>query len=205
MRDRNVDDAIETTQFDVAAKSLLIRVQGPDRAGVVAEVTGVLEANKLYVASITFNLLLPRQDQYEMEILARGDLPDLQTVEGLIEAGEFWRSATGSEGAGIHWPTAFMLHVALNTPDREGLIAQISEIVGKPRETDLRSKGGSFVHMVGITYNSGGAEGGTAYFSMRANIATQAIEIQQQIEAHLRSWAKKHDVEEDLWIRDLNP
>lgn len=205
MRDRKVDDTIEAMKFDSKARSLLIRVHGLDRAGVIAEVTGQLETQNLYVASITFNLLLPKQNQYEMEILARGDLPDLHNVNHLIEIKEFWRPATVSEGACIYWPTAFMFHVALNTPDREGLIAKISEIVGKPRETDLRSKGGSFVHMVGITYNSGGAEGGTAYFSMRANIATQAIEIQEQIEAHLLTWAKKDDIEGDLWIRDLNP
>jgi hypothetical protein len=40
---------------------------------------------------------------------------------------------------------------------------------------------------------------------MRANIATQATEIQEQIELHLRTWAKKNAREGDLWIRDLNP
>ena len=205
MRERKMDDVIEVRKFDSTAKSLLIRVHGADRAGLIAEVSGQLETQKLYVASITFNLLLPEQNQYEMEILAKGDLPDLHEVKNLIELEEFWQLASSSEEACIYWPTAFMFHVALNTPDCEGLIASISEIVGKPREADFRSKGGSFVHMVGITHNSGGAEGGTAYFSMRANIATQAAEIQEQIEAHLRAWAKENDIEEDLWIRDLNP
>jgi predicted amino acid-binding ACT domain protein len=205
MPDRKVDDTIEVTKFDSTMNSLLIRVRGLDRPGVIAEVTGELEIQKLYVASITFNLVLPDQNRYEMEILAKGALPDLQNVKHLIEFQEFWKTTTFSEGECIHWPTAYMFHVALNTPDCEGLIAKISDIVGKSRETDSRIKSGSFVHMVGITYNSGGAQGGTAYFSMRANIATQATEIQEQIELHLRTWAKKNAREGDLWIRDLNP
>ena len=205
MRDKNFDDTIEVKKFDSATKSLLFRARGMDRPGVIAEVTGLLEIQRLYVASITFNLLLPDQNQYEMEILAKGAMHDLQNVNNLIDNKEFWRPDTISEGEYIYWPTANMFHVALNTPDCEGLIAKISEIVGKPRETDLRNKSGSFVHMVGITYNSGGTQGGTPYFSMRANIATQTMEVQKQIESHLRAWAKNNHIEGDLWIRDLNP
>jgi hypothetical protein len=205
MQDRKPDDTIAVTNFDSTAKSLLIRAHGMDRPGVIAEVTGRLEIQKLYVASITFNLTLPNQNQYEMEIVAKGALPDLHNVNHLIEIKRFWRPKAISAGERIYWPTAFMFHIALNTPDSEGLIAKISEIVGKSRETDLRDKRGSFVHMVGITYNSGGAQGGTAYFSMRANIATQTLEIQEQIEADLLTWAKENHIEGDLWIRDLNP
>ena len=197
-------DLIETRKFDSVANALQIRGSGPDRAGVIAGVTEELEKYGLYVASITFNLLLSEQNQYEMEICAKGEQDHVQQVSRSIEAGEFWQPAA-AEGPNIHWPTAFMFHIALYTPDREGLIAQVSKIVRQARETDLPNKGGSFVHMVGITDNSAGAEGGTAYFSMRANVATQGIEVQQQIEAHLRTWAEEHDIEEDLWIRDLNP
>ncbi|MBT4496184.1 MAG: hypothetical protein HOC74_00595 [Gemmatimonadetes bacterium] len=205
MPDEKRDDAIEATQLDATARSLLIQARGPDRVGVIAEVTGQLETQNLYVASITFNLTMPDQNRYEMEILAKGDLADLRNVAHLIETEEFWPPATVSEGERVYWPTARMFHVALNTPDREGLIAKISEIVGKPRETDSRSKSGSFIHMVAITTNSGGAQGGTAYFSMRANIATQTSDIQEQIGSHLQTWAKDNDIESDLWIRDLNP
>ncbi|MBT4269616.1 MAG: hypothetical protein HOD85_35870, partial [Deltaproteobacteria bacterium] len=56
MPDEKRDDAIEATQLDATARSLLIQARGPDRVGVIAEVTGQLETQNLYVASITFNL-----------------------------------------------------------------------------------------------------------------------------------------------------
>lgn len=205
MPDEKRDDAIEAKQLDAAARSLIIQARGPDRVGVIAEVTGQLEVQNLYVASITFNLTMEDQNQYEMEVLAKGDLADLRNVAHLIETGEFWQPAAASEAERVYWPTARMFHVALNTPDREGLIAKISEIVGRPRETDSRNRNGSFIHMIAITNNSGGAQGGTAYFSMRANIATQTGQVQEQIEADLRAWAKDSGIEGDLWIRDLNP
>jgi hypothetical protein len=197
--------SIDAIRLDSASKSLLLRAHGMDRSGIIAEVTGQLELHKLYVASITFNLVLPNQNQFEMEILAKGSLSDLQHVSQLIDTGEFWQSSEPVTAENIHWPTACMFHVALNTPDCSGLIAHISEIVGKHRGGDTGMDSGSFVHMVGITYNSGGAQGGTAYFSMRANIATRSLAIQQQIEADLRQWAQSNDIENDLWIRDLNP
>jgi len=205
MADEKRDDAIEAKQLDTAARSLVIQVKGPDRVGVIAEVTGQLEVQNLYVASITFNLTMEDQDQYEMEVLAKGDLADLRNVARLIETGEFWQPGDASEAERVYWPTARMFHVALNTPDREGLIAKISEIVGRPREMDSRIRNGSFIHMIATTTNSGGAQGGTAYFSMRANIATQTSQVQEQIEADLRAWAEESGIVGDLWIRDLNP
>jgi len=203
MQDLMLNDTVTVENFDSEGKSLLIRAHGQDRPGVIAEVTGALEINKLYVASITFNLVRPTHNQYQMEILAKGALTDLEHVNDLIDTGEFWEPAI-SKADYIYWPAAYMFHVALNTPDSEGLIAKISQIVGKPRETESAIKVGSFIHMLGITYNSGGAQGGTPYFYMRANIATQSLEIQEQIERHLRTWAKKNHIEDDLWIRNLN-
>ena len=198
-------DVITVKSFDVQDHSLLFRASGRDRAGLVAQVSGELEAEKLYVDSISFNLVLPRQDQYEMEILTRGDLPGLNKIHDQIQENQFL-TPTGSAGrVSIYWPTAYMLHLGLNTPDREGIIAKISDIVGQYRDTDAPFKNGSFTHLIGVTHNSGGPEGGTAYFGVHANIACQSLDVQHAIEQGLMTWAKDWGIEQDLWLRDLNP
>ncbi|MCB9502379.1 MAG: hypothetical protein H6696_10595 [Deferribacteres bacterium] len=199
-----MNDSLEIRIFDTKDKSLLLEAKGMDRSGIIAEITGQLEFYRLYVASITFNLVSPGQNHYELEVLAKGSESDLEKVYTLIKEQKFWQPEKLPERDNIYWPTAFMAHVALHTPDREGLIADISEIVSKVRESDSPIHNGSFIHMVGITHNSGGSHGGTAYFSMRANIATQSKAVQDQIETHLWNWAKEHGIEGDLWVRDLN-
>ena len=203
--DKVFTDTVEAKRLDLKDRSLLFRVWGRDRPGVVAQIAGLLEAQRLYVGSITFNLVLPAQDQFEMEILAKGDGADLTLIYDRIKANHFLPPIYKPAETYLHWPTACMMHVALNTPDQEGLIAKISAIVGTPREAQTALKSGNFVHLVGLTYNSGGPEGGTAYFSARANIASQSLDVQQQIEAELLDWAQEMDIEGDLWIRDLNP
>jgi predicted amino acid-binding ACT domain protein len=200
-------DVVEVRYFDPATKSLVVRVHGKDRSGIIAEVAGRLEEHKLYIASISFNLALPSQDEYEMEILAKGESQDLYAVVYLIESKDFLPQDLQPHALRIHWPTARMFHLALHTPDKEGLTAKISSIVGKYRETTSRSvfSNGSFVHMVGITHNSGGTDGGTAYFTLRANIATETPEVQEEIMSHLKEWARKYGIEGDLRVWDLNP
>ena len=198
-------DVTEVKSFDKQDRSLLFCAHGRDRAGLVAQASGLLEAEKLYVDSISFNLVLPRQDRYEMEILTRGDLTGLTKIKDRIESNRFLEP-TGSAGrVSIYWPTAYMLHLGLSTPDREGIIAKISEIVGQYRDTDAPFKNGSFTHLIGVTHNSGGPEGGTAYFGVRANIACQSMDVQHAIEQGLQDWAKDWGIEPDLWLRDLNP
>ncbi|MCM1981768.1 hypothetical protein [Lyngbya confervoides] len=198
-------DIVTVKAFDESDRSLLFRMWGRDRPGIVAHVTSLLEADHLYVGSITFNLLLPEQHQYEMEIVAKGGLDSLRHLYHRIQANHFLHDAPALEASPIYWPTAYMLHLALNTPDQEGLIAKISEIVGQPRQSEAPCGNGSFVHLVGLTHNSGGPEGGTAYFSVRANIASQCLQVQNQIVADLQQWAAQARIGKDLWLRDLNP
>ena len=198
-------DIVEVQSLDSQDRSLLFRCTGRDRAGLVAQATGLLEAENLYVDSISFNLVLPRQDRYEMEVLARGSVEDLNKIYDRIKANRFLEAVSPAGRVSVYWPTALMLHVALNTPDREGIIAQISEIVGQHRDVDSPYKNGSFVHLIGMTHNSSGPEGGTAYFSVRANVASQSKKVQKAIESDLLSWAKDWNIEADLWLQDLNP
>ena len=200
-----LEDVVHLIRFDPAAQALDFTVRGKDRPGVIAEVTTRLEEHGLYVASITFNLVRASQEEYEMEILAKGDPAGLRRVREMVQAGEILEAGPARPERRIDWPTAYLFHLALQTPDREGLTASVSRIVSRPRAT--RSPhvcpNGSFVHMVGLTQNSGGAHGGTAWFSLRANIATQALEVQRQIVAELEEWSKDH-IDGHLWVRDLN-
>ena len=189
--DRLEQDVVEVKALDEPNRSLRFHCHGRDRAGLVAQATGLLEAAKLYVDSITFNLVLPGQDNYEMEILAKGDLRQLNQIYDRIKANRFLDPVGAAGRVSIYWPTAYMLHIGLNTPDREGIIAKISEIVGRHRDTNSPFKNGSFVHLIGMTHNSGGPEGGTAYFSVRANVASQSLDVQQQIETDLWQWAQE--------------
>ena len=197
-------DIVEVQSFQAQERSLLFRCTGHDRAGLVAQATGLLENQNLYVDSISFNLVLPRQDRYEMEVLAKGAVEDLRTIYDRIQAKQFLASVSPAGRVSVYWPTAFMFHIALNTPDREGIIAQISDIVGQHRDIDSPYQNGSFVHLIGMTHNSSGPEGGTAYFSVRANVASQSLKVQKAIESHLLDWAQEWNIEADLWMQDLN-
>lgn len=197
-------DLVDVQAFNRQDRSLLFRCSGRDRVGLVAQVTGILERNNLYVDSISFNLVLPRQDHYEMDILARGALTDLQTVETQIQQGQLFEVMSPLNRVSIYWPTALMSHIAIHTPDREGIIAKLSEIVGEYRDVDSPYNRGSFVHLLGMTHNSDGPEGGTAYFSVRANVACQSLKVQQAIAAHVLEWAQAWNFESGLNIVDLN-
>ena len=200
-------DTVEVKRFDSRTGDLDLQFRGEDRPGVISLVTGKLDSLGLYVASITFNLVLPSQDQYAMEILAKGDQARLSDVVFLVEAKEFLTSVAEEQKLiSIPWQTAYQFHLSLATPDRPGLTAKVADIVGKPRKTTSPGvcPSGSFVHLVGITHNSAGPEGGTPYFSLRANVATQALDVQDQIMQHLQEWARKNQIEDHLGMQDLN-
>lgn len=203
--DKVYTDWVTVKQLDLKNRSLLFRVGGQDRSGVIASVTGLLELQHLYIESITFNLILPEQDQFEMEIQTKGTLEDLTQIRDRIQNSQFLQPVSDPKNAYIYWPQSYMMHLALNTPDQEGLIAKISNIVSISCDRNIPNSAGNFVHLVGLTHNSDGPEGGTAYFYVRANIACQSLEVQQQIENHLLEWARDYGIEGDLWIRDLNP
>ncbi|MFT4590444.1 MAG: putative amino acid-binding ACT domain protein [Candidatus Binatia bacterium] len=188
--------------------SLLLKVSGEDRPNIIAEVAGKLEEQRLYVASITFGLTLPSQDRFAMDVLAKGDRANLLSVKSSVERGALVAdsSAAASPQRRIDWPTAHIFHLSLYTPDQEGLTARLSRIVGQSRETkDFNiCPNGSFVHLLGITHNAGGAQGATPYYSLRANVATESLAIQEQIIEDLHRYAEDEGFGNDLWTRDLN-
>jgi hypothetical protein len=200
------EDRIKVVTFDKVNQSIHLRIRGTDRPNVVADVAGRLEKEGLYVASIVFNLASPLHEEYEMEVVAKGELAGLQAVEYLVEVGDFAALPSQLNIKHIFWPEAYFFHVSLKTPDREGLTAKISSIIGKPRQvsSDNVCPNGSFVHMLGLIHNSDGPMGGTSYFSLRATVATQVLDVQEQIIDHLHDWALKYGIEGDLWTQDLN-
>lgn len=184
---------------------LHVRVTGPDRPNLISEATTHLEKHNLLIETITFNLLLPSEHRYLMEIVARGELDDIHDTRMLIDAKELLPQPPVADRS-FHWPSANMLHLAMDTPDAVGLTAKVARIVGKARETNGADicPSGSFVHLMGILHESGGPQGGTAYFALRANIAAQAPEIRDDIAAHLEAWAKDNDRDRDVWTCSLD-
>jgi len=184
---------------------LHLRITGPDRPNLIAEATTHLEEHKLLIETITFNLLLPSEHRYAMEIVARGTREEIDQTRLLADSKELLPKSTDAD-LSFHWPSARMLHLAMDTPDDVGLTAKVARLVGKPRETQGRDvcPSGSFVHLMGILHNSGGPQGGTAYFALRANIAAQTPEIRDDIAAHIKAWAEKNDRDGDVWTCSLD-
>ena len=184
---------------------LHLRITGPDRPNLIAEAASHLEKHKLLIETITFNLLLPGEHRYVLEIVARGELEEIRATRLLIDSKELLPGPMAADRS-FHWPSAKMLHLAMDTPDDVGLTAKVARLVGKPRDTQGQDvcPSGSFVHLMGILHNSGGPQGGTAYFALRANIAAQTTEIRDDIAAHIKAWAKKNDRERDVWTCSLD-
>lgn len=184
---------------------LHIRLEGKDRPNIIADVARKLEGERLYISSVAFNLILPYQDQYEMEVVTKGDPLGLENIDHLIRSGRFFHAPHYLRGGQIFWSEAYLFHLALLTIDSSGLTARISDIVGKSRHVgEGICPSGSFVHMLGITYNSRGAWDAAPYFRLLANVATQTLDVQSQIVDDLRDWALKKGISDDLWIHDLN-
>ena len=201
-------DVIAVKTFDPRREELELQFRGNDRAHLIADVASRLEQCGLYVAAIAFNLSLPTRDEYTLEVLAKGTRDDLAETARSIETGEFLAPLAemeGEETARLNWLGAPAFHLALSTPDRPGLTAKIARIVGKPRATrvPLACPRGSFVHLLGATSNCGGPQGGTPYFSLRANVACPSHEVLVQIFADLQDWAHKAGLEGDLFLQDL--
>jgi hypothetical protein len=173
---------------------LFLIARGEDRPNIIAEVAGFLETEGLYVASISFNLTSPEHDQFSLEIVAKGDKRKLEKCHLAFEAN--WPLPSASEARQpwpkIRWVRASMFHIGLDTPDRAGLVAAISKAVG--------GQGGTFVHLLGAIDNSGGAEGGTPYFNVRANVATESPKATAEIIARL----KQQSFGNDLWTVALD-
>jgi predicted amino acid-binding ACT domain protein len=187
---------------------LLVLARGEDRPNIIAEVTGFLETEGLYVASIGFNLTSPEQDQFSMEIVAKG--PERKLEKCLLALDADWPLGRITEAywPKIRWARAWMFHIGLNTPDRAGIVAAISRIVGKPHPDKAgpnASLTGTFVHLLGTIDNSGdSAQGGTPYFNLRANVATETREIHDEIIAQLKRSSQEQGFGEDLWTVALD-
>lgn len=197
-------DVIAVKSFDPRREELELQFRGHDRAHLIADVASRLESCGTYVAAIAFNLSLPTRDEYTLEVLAKGTCQELAEAARLVESGDFLSPAE-EETARLQWLGAPTFHLALSTPDRPGLTAKIARIVGKPRSTrtPLACPRGSFVHLLGATNNSGGPQGGTPYFSLRANVACPSHDVLVQIFADLQDWAQKTGLEGDLFLQDL--
>src|ERR1041385_7807169 len=133
---------------------LFVVARGEDRPNIIAEVTGLLEKEGLYVSSITFNLTSPDQDQFSMEIVAKGPERSLERCHLAFDSSSPLpaRSEPETKWPKIRWSRAWMFHIGLNTPDRAGLVAAISKIVGAPHGKNEAGGPltGTFVHLLGI-------------------------------------------------------
>jgi predicted amino acid-binding ACT domain protein len=190
---------------------LFVVARGEDRPNIIAEVTGFLETEGLYVSSIAFNLTSPEQDQFLMEIVAKG--PERKLEKSLLAFDSDWLFAPKSESEKrwpkIRWSRASMFHIGLNTPDRAGIVAAISKIVGTPGAPNLSTGEpltGSFIHLLGSIDNSGdSAQGGTPYFNLRANVATENRKTRDAIVDQLKRSANELGFgRNDLWIIPLD-
>jgi predicted amino acid-binding ACT domain protein len=174
---------------------LFVVARGDDRPNIIAEVTGLLEMEGLYVSSIAFNLTAPEQDQFLMEIVAKG--PERKLEKALLAFDSDLIFAETPESSQrwpkIRWSRASMFHIALSTPDRAGIVAAISRIVGaanSPSAEVAAPMSGSFVHLLGMIDDSGNsAQGSTPYFILRANVAAQNPRTRDSIIAQLKNSA----------------
>jgi predicted amino acid-binding ACT domain protein len=190
---------------------LFVVARGDDRPNIIAEVTGFLETEGLYVSSIAFNLTSPEQDQFLMEIVAKG--PERKLEKSLLAFDSDWLFAPKADAAKrwpkIRWTRASMFHIGLNTPDRAGIVAAISKIVGTPGSPNAvagEPLSGSFVHLLGSIENSGdSAQGGTPYFNLRANVATETRKIRDAIIDQLKRSSNELGFgANDLWVVPLD-
>ena len=190
---------------------LFVVARGDDRPNSIAEVTGLLETEGLYVSSIAFNLSAPEQDQFLMEIVAKGPERKLEKALLAFDSDLIFADTPGStqRWPKIRWSRASMFHIGLNTPDRAGIVAAISRIVGAanaPSASAVEPMAGSFVHLLGMIDDSGNsAQGSTPYFILRANVAAQNRQTRDAITDHLKRSANELGFgADDLWIVPLD-
>lgn len=199
--------------FDENSAGLYLNLRGEDRPNLIAQVTRLLDHERLYIATMTFNLMVSRYEfagsglvPYEMDILAKGDPQALQRVDSQIHAGKFLNQELldSHRLPTLALATTRMFHLAVQTPDHPGIIAQLSEAVGRVRRFEDRETSGSFVHLIANTHNDGGPQGGTPYFNLRANIAAISLEIKEAIIGDLKKTAEQEGFGRDLWTCTLD-
>ena len=192
------------TRLGERRNELFVVARGEDRPNIIAEATGFLEKEGLYVSSIAFNLTSPEQDEFSMEIVAKGAERNLERCHLAFESG--WGISGKTEPQQrwpkIRWSRASMFHIGLNTPDRAAIVAAVSKIVGASNG----GAAGNIVHLLGIIDNSGdSAQGGTPYFNLRANVATETPKARDEIIQRVKEAASKQlGFGDDLWIIQLD-
>lgn len=186
-------DTITAQYEDKDAPSLLLKLRGPDRPGVIGSVTTALERNNLYVAKIDFSTGVGEKGQanYNMKIDARGgSRANFQEVARMVEAGEMGEQLGAEKDSRIHLRGSYVFHIDVYTPDLPFLTASVASRVSMKRKSGGKTERGSIVSLYGITHNSEGPQGGTAYFALRASIATRECDVSEQIIADLQKWAQ---------------
>jgi predicted amino acid-binding ACT domain protein len=196
------------TRLGEQRNELFVVARGEDRPNIIAEATGFLEKEGLYVSSIAFNLTSPEQDEFSMEIVAKGAERSVERCHLAFESG--WNIGGKPEGlqrwAKIRWSRASMFHIGLNTPDRAGIVAAIAKIVGAAEGSSKAGAAANIVHLLGIIDNSGdSAQGGTPYFNLRGNVATETPKARDETIQRIKQAASKQlGFGDDLWIIPLD-
>ena len=206
-------DRFEST-LPAAGDCLYLLASGPDRPNLIATITRQLDGLDLYVVSMSFGLRLPPPVGleepgigYSLELIARGQKSDLEQFHNKVHDGTMQTHLPPLESASppVQWPTAVMFHLAIHTPDRPGITARVSDIIGETRTAPSPQRNGSFIHLFATTQNADGPQGATPYFSLRANIATPHAKVQEAIRQDLADYARQEAMEQELWTTDLDP
>lgn len=194
--------------------ALYIRATGADRSNLIATMTRQLDHHQLYVASMVFSLQLPfthgagpTSFPYHMEIEARGDGDRLSEVNDRIRDGEFLATEKATEGSSrmIDWFTSYYFHLYLLTPDRKGITAGLSRLVGKLRQNENEQESaGNFVYLTATTLNDAGPHGGTPYFKLRANVAVESSKVMRELLEDLTRYAASEGMENELKLISLD-
>ena len=203
-------DRIEAI-LDQNTCSLFIRATGPDRSSLIASITRQLDEQQLYVASMVFSLQLPFASApgngsfpYRLEIEAKGPLESLGKVNESIRQGKFMTPHNKNETSSqmIDWFTSHYFHIFLLTPDRVGVTAALSRIVGRSRQNENdQCSTGNFVYLTAATLNDAGPHGGTPYFKLRANVAVESEKVMREILEELSRYAAEQGMENELkWV-----
>lgn len=172
---------------------LFLTFRGSDRPSLIAAVTDALDKQGLYIASMAFNLSNRVQNPdkpnpYSLEVHAKGSPDRIKEACTAAAAGQLTPPLSESQDARqiVGWNQAPHCHLSLFTPDAPGIVAHVSEIVGRNRGGET----GNFIHLTAATLNDGGPQGGTPYFQVRANIAGTQESVIDSISEELERYGE---------------
>ncbi len=183
---------------------------GDDRPFLIRETARFFETRNFYIANISFNLTHPDQDKYRLDLVVHAPANSAEHLVVELRNGALQKEVRQSgvpASPRLPWFEAKMIHLHVHVPDQIGVIAKMAEVIGKTREvpdTSLGRKHASFVHLIGVTENSGGAGGGTPFFTMRANVAFPDDHVKTEVIDHLGNYRDKHGLGEGIRWYDLD-